>query len=141
MPSCSGHHDGRKILLPVAVLASADPANIAYFDAIALLDTGATCSAISPPIISALALTSYEKRHLLVATEDRLVDYFQFRIGLFADEKQTFSSAPRLPYIFDDLDGFATRTTSQFDVILGMDVLGQCDFNLSRAGGWTLTFG
>jgi hypothetical protein len=136
LPSCSGRHDGKKILLPIVVLASANPADLSYVNAKALLDTGATCSALSPSIISKLALASYEKRYLLVATEDRLVDFYQFRIGIFPDNR--FEG--QLPFVFSDLDGFATRVTSTFDVILGMDVLRNCDLSIKRDGSWSLSF-
>ncbi len=141
MFSCNGLNDGRKILLPVAVLSSDNPADLTYIEAVALLDTGASCSAIGPRVISELGLSPYEKRQLLVATEDRLVDYYLFRIGLFDGLGDESRSMARLPFVFADLDGFGMRSSGQFDVILGMDVLRQCDFELYRTGRWRLSFG
>jgi hypothetical protein len=137
LPSLEGRHDGRKILLPVAILKSDDPADLTHVRATALLDTGATTSAITPGIIDSLGLEPFEKRHLTVATEDRLVDYFVFRIGLF-DRNVPEAT---LPWVFGETRGFGMRATPGFDVILGMDVLRQCDFRLDRTGRWELTFG
>ena len=64
-----------------------------------------------------------------------MVDYFFFRIGLFG-----IASGP-IPYIFAELDGFGWPESKGFDVILGMDVLGQCDVDMRRDGSWSLTFG
>jgi hypothetical protein len=134
LPSLEGRHDGRKILLSVAILRSDDPSDLTHVQGIALLDTGATTSAISPRIIAELGLRSFEKRPLIVATEDRLVDYYLFRIGFFIE------SSP-LPYVFAETDGFGMRISNSFDIILGMDVLGQCDLKIHRSGHWVLTFG
>lgn len=136
MPSLSGRHDGRRILIPVAVLRSDDPADLTFVQGTALLDTGATSSGIGPRIVRELGLRSYAKRPLVVATEERLVDYFLFRLGFFAKGDQ-----PTLPYIFAETDGFQIRAAGSFDVLLGMDVLKQCDLLLDRSGRWQLDFG
>jgi gag-polyprotein putative aspartyl protease len=134
LPSLKGRHDGRKILLPVAILRSDNPTDLTHVRGTALLDTGATTSALSPQIIEQLNLQTFEKRPLIVATEDRLVDYYLFRIGFFIEGNP-------LPYVFAETDGFGMRTSNSFDVILGMDVLRQCDLNIGRSGSWELTFG
>lgn len=139
MPSLSGRHDGRRILIPVAVLRSDNPADLTFVHGTALLDTGATSSGIGSRIVEELKLESYAKRRLVVATEDRMVDYFLFRLGLFAPDDP--AGAIRLPYVFAETDGFAIRASKDFDVLLGMDVLRQCDLNLRRSGTWTLQFG
>lgn len=77
----------------------------------------------------------------MVATEERLVDYFLFRIGLFPTAAGPNSDEPALPYVFAETDGFRMRDSSTFDVILGMDVIRQCDLNIGRSGNWALTFG
>lgn len=64
-----------------------------------------------------------------------MVDYFLFRIAFKAG-----LSANGLPYVFAETDGFSWVEPKQFDVILGMDVLSQCDFRMDRSGRWQLTF-
>lgn len=73
----------------------------------------------------------------MVATEERLVDYFLFRIGLVPQG----NSENGLPFVFAETDGFRIRSSMGFDVILGMDVLRQCDFGMRRTGDWQLSFG
>lgn len=121
------------------VLASTNPTDLTYVQATALLDTGATSSGIGPQIVNGLGLRSYEKRPLSVATEIRMVEYFFFRIGLF-DQQSAVVSLP-LPYIFPELDGFGWMEPRKFDVILGMDVLSQCDLRIKRNGEWEICFG
>jgi hypothetical protein len=135
--SLDGRHDGRKITLPVAILKSDNPVDLTHICATALLDTGATSCAIAPHIIETLQLEPFERRHLTVATEDRLVDYFVFRVGLF--DKEMFGNG--IPFVFGETRGFGMRATTGFDVILGMDVLRQCDFKMDRSGTWLLSFG
>jgi Aspartyl protease len=135
LPWLEGRHDGRKILLPVAILRAENVTDLTHLRGTALLDTGATSSAISPRMIDELGLVSHEKRRLVVATEERLVDYYLFRIGLFAEAPDP------LPFVFAETAGFGMRPSRDFDVILGMDVICQCDFQLYRSGHWKIGFG
>ena len=137
MPSLNGRHDGRQILLPIAILASDNPADLTHVRAVALLDTGATTSGIAPSIVEGLDLSSYEKRRLVVATEDRIADYYLFRIGLFPDDHLDGG----LSFVFAETLGFGIRPTGSFDMILGMDVLRQCDLRVDRSRNWQLDFG
>jgi hypothetical protein len=141
LPSVSGRHDGRRILLPVAVLRSDNPADLTFVQATALLDTGATSSAIAPRIVSQLELDPYAKRPLMVATEERLVDYYLFRIGLFPNAAGSSQDSLALPYVFAETDGFRMRDSTTFEVILGMDVIRHCDLTVGRDGNWRLAFG
>jgi hypothetical protein len=137
----NGRHNGRRIILPIVVLGAENPADLTFVDALALVDTGATVSGIGPRIITTLGLESHQKRRLVSATEIRMVDYFLFRLGLFANAGAPESTPPLLPYIFNDIDGFSWGQAGDFDVILGMDILRRCDFLIDRAGNWSLGFG
>ena len=123
-------------MLPVAILRSDNPTDLTHASGTALLDTGATSSAIGPQIIEKMQLRPYSKRPVVVATEQRLVDYYFFRVGLFTDD----AAAP-IPYVFAETSGFGMQASDSFDIILGMDVLSQCDFTMDRDGEWKLTFG
>jgi hypothetical protein len=135
LPLIEGVSDGRQIILSIAVLGSDNPTDLTFINASALLDTGATVSGIGPRIISELGLESHGKRPLGSATEIRMVNYFMFRLGIFSQPEQP------LPYIFRELEGFGWPEPKSFDVILGMDVLKQCDFSMDRKGSWSLAFG
>lgn len=102
-----------------------------------MLDTGATTSGIAPSIVEGLGLSSYEKRRLVVATEERIADYYLFRIGLFPDGQLSGG----LPFVFAETLGFGIRPTDNFDMILGMDVLRQCDLRVTQDRKWQLHFG
>ena len=82
----------------------------------------------------------HEKRLLRVATEDRLVEYYFFRVGLFA-ESEDDAIGLQLPFVFAEVDGFGMRDAGAFELIIGMDVLSQTDFAMDRNGRWTLDFG
>lgn len=118
--------------MEVRVLRPVPVSDLTTTTATALIDTGATVSGIGPRIIDALGLKSHGKKRLKSATEERFVDYFFFRLGLNATEKQT-----TLPYVFDELEGFSWNRDGDFEIIVGMDVLGRCDLELRRNGrGW-----
>lgn len=139
MHSLEGRVQGRQILLPVAVLDSRNPTDLTYVECRALLDTGATSCGISPRVIEKLGLRSHEKKRLSVATELRMVDYFLFRVGFLPQFDQ--EDVNQHPYIFAETDGFSLTAPMGFDLILGMDVLSQCDFELHRNGTWKMSFG
>jgi hypothetical protein len=139
LPSLKGRIEQRRIILPVAVLGSRNPSDLTFFEFKALLDTGATSSGIGPSVIEKPSLRSHQKKPLLVATELRMADYFLFRIGFLTPSNTDMT--PAIPYVFTDTEGFSWKDQKEFDLILGMDVLSQCDFTLSRTGQWQLNFG
>jgi len=114
--------------------------DLTFAEGVALLDTGATSSAISARFVKELGLISIAKRPIMVATEQRLVDFYLFRLGVFPESTDT-APATSIPYIFAETDGFLINQSHDFDVILGMDVLRECDLRVGRNGKWSLAFG
>jgi hypothetical protein len=139
LPSLESCISKRQILLDVAILSSRDPTDLNHNIYTALLDTGATSSGIGPKVIHELGLRSHQKKPLSVATEMRMVEYYLFRIGLFMNSMP--GDLNTLPYIFEDTEGFSWKEQKSFDVILGMDIIGKCDFSLNKNGQWKLNFG
>lgn len=137
MPLLEGRHDGRKILAEVVILGSVNPMDMTHARAVALLDTGATRSAISPEIVSHLSLRPSGNRPLVVATEQRIVTFYPFRVGIVPAVPQ---DAPAFPYIVAETEGFEMRSKGDFGVILGMDVISLGDFTIRRYGHWQLRF-
>lgn len=123
----------------MAILQSANPLDLTHERAMALLDTGATKSAISPAIIRKLGLQSYTKKALIVATEQRLVDFYTFRIGVFPHDSHS-PEGPVFPYILAETEGFGMHDKGDFDAIIGMDVIKHCDLALYRSGRWQIKF-
>lgn len=134
---------GSRYLLPVAILRPSTPSDLTTFAATALLDTGATVSGVGPRVIAELKLESYGKNRLRSATEEVFVDYYLFRVGLFTTEQMI--GAPigeaSLPFVIDEVDGFSWGRHADFDVILGMEILGKCDVTLNRNGVCSIDFG
>jgi len=87
-----------------------------------------------------LKLLPVGKRPVMVATEQRLVDFYLFRLGIFPSSSMSLGEG-KIPYVFAETDGFLIHQTHNFDVLLGMDVLQDCNFELLRDGNWSLSFG
>lgn len=141
MPELSFRHDGRRVLLEIAVLKPGGWEDFRWVTATALLDTGATVSGLGAPLIRKLGLVSYGKRVLKSARDEAPVPYFIFRLGLFPDVHSPAPDGLRVPFVFSELDGFGWMRDADFDAILGMDVLRQCDLRMDRDGTGSLSFG
>ncbi len=142
MPELSWRFGRNRVLIDLLVLKAAYPSDMASAPARALLDTGATVSGIGPRIIDELGLESYGKKRLKSATDEAFVDYYLFRLGFDVRSGRAEEEAiPHLPFVFEELDGFSWGRSADFDVILGMDVIGACDLTMTRDGCCSLAFG
>ncbi|WP_164847376.1 retropepsin-like aspartic protease [Sphingobium algorifonticola] len=119
------------------IFGADNPADLTHVTATALVDTGATVSAIDQRIAEELRLESHGKRPLQSAHGLGHAERFIFRIGLFPDN----SAANALPFIFEETYGFSLKSSEHFAALIGMDVLRQCDFSIDRAGNCCLVFG
>lgn len=137
MRSIEGERESRRILLPVAVFSSRDPTDFTHETYVGLLDTGATASWISKNVVDRFDLKSIGKKPVVVATEIRQRPSYVFRLGLMGDNQPQTA----LPIVFAETVGFMIDQASGFDVLLGMDVLSETDFAMSRSGNWRLSFG
>lgn len=137
MRSISGQIENRRILLQVEVFSSLDPLDITSVSFMALLDTGATASWISRTVVDRFGFRAIGKKPVVVATEVRLRDSYAFRLGLHDSDAESVE----LPIVFAETIGFMIDQASGFDVLLGMDILSECDFSMERNGRWKLDFG
>lgn len=140
MPEIEWRHDSRRIVIPAAILRADNPADLSFHQVTALIDTGATSSGIMPNVVEALDLTPVGKQLVKAAHGEAMVDTFVFRIGLFVDAVDG-SQQPLFPFIFDAVMGLRFGPSEHFDAIIGMDILGQCDFSITRNRSCQLTFG
>lgn len=136
MVQIEGRHDGRRILLPVAVLRSDNPLDLTHGVFVGLLDTGATTSWVSPKVIAQLDLVELMKERVSFGLDQQMASVYLFRLGLFAGHPNDGV----LPYVFAETRGFRLHQRADFDVILGMDILGQSTFSMSPSGEWHLQF-
>ena len=136
--SIEWRHDGRRIVLPVTLLRPTPATDFTGYDGLALLDTGSTTSGITPRVVRTLDLRRRGKRPLGSAQGEGQAERYLFRVGLKPDADEMM---PRFPYVFDDIVGFELVESFQFDALLGMDILRQCDFSMDRDASCRLAFG
>lgn len=132
-------HDRRRIIVPVLILRPTPATDLDGFRAQALLDTGSTTTGLTTRVAKALELPPRGKRPLGSAQGEGQAERYLFRVGLFQDVDG--GSSPSFPYVFEDVIGFELKDSFQFDALLGMDVLSQCDFSMTRSGDCRLAFG
>jgi hypothetical protein len=129
-------HNGRRLVLPIVVLPPEPTSILTGVEASALVDTGSTTSAITPRIAKDLGLRQLGKRPLGSAPGLGQAERYLFRIGLRSPAK-----IPAFPFLFDEVSGFELSDSFQLDALIGMDILKQCDFSMSRNGACSLAFG
>lgn len=128
--------DGRRVLLPIIILPPTPSTDLTGFEGIALLDTGSTTSGVTGRVARFLSLPKRGKRPLGSAQGEGQAERYLFRIGV-----RPATQSPAFPYVFEDIIGFELSDSFQFEALLGMDVLRQCDFAMSRNGHCSLRFG
>lgn len=131
--------ESHRIRLPVIILPATPIANLDGAAGAALIDTGATISGVARRIAAALGLPRRGKRPIASTHGLRNLEHYQFRVGLTPDYAPP--DTPRFPFIFDQVVGIELSDSFEFDALLGMDVLGQCDFAMNRRGACRLAFG
>jgi hypothetical protein len=129
----------RRILVPVLILAHFPTTNLAGVAARALLDTGSSVSGVTPRVADALGLVRLGKRPLTSAQGEGRVERYAFRVGLRVDAAS--EGGPAFPFVFDEVIGIELPNAFEFEALLGMDLLGLCDFAMSRRGQCRLSFG
>jgi len=58
-------------------------------------------------------------------------------VGLKPDEESELA----FPFVFEEVIGIELTSAFEFDALLGMDILSQCDFRSDRNGNCSLAFG
>lgn len=132
-------HDGSRLVIPVVVYP---PLTGTTFDGVAgsaLIDTGSTTTGVTANIAQKLGLQSIGKRLISTVGGEKHIDRYIFRIGLNSGEAD--SDAPTFPYVFEEVVGFELLDSFSFDVLLGMDILRQCELLIAPGNRCRLTFG
>ena len=93
-------------------------------------------SCVVPRIARTPGLAKRGKRPLGSAQGEGQAERYLFRIGL-----RPPSEGPAFPYVFDGVSGFELSETFQFEVLIGMDILRHCEFEMTRDGSCRLRFG
>ena len=129
----------RRILLPVQILRPYPATDLTGIDATALIDTGSSVSGLAVSLAQALSLSPLGKRPLKSAQGEGQVERYAFRLGLRPDREP--NASPTFPYIFDEVIGIELTNAFEFNALIGMDILSQCEFLIRRDGGCVLSFG
>lgn len=123
-------------MLPVVLFRAAPLTDLSFVEGQALIDTGATISGISARVAAQLGLARRGKRPLGSAQGEGQAERYLFRVGLKLPSQQN-----GFPFIFDDVDGFEIVDSFSLEALIGMDILSQCDFSISRDRRCELRFG
>jgi hypothetical protein len=124
--------EARRILLPVTILAPVPVTELTGVDARALIDTGSSVSGIASRVAGQLGLRRLGKRPLMSAQGEGQVERLAFRMGFRPDVGPL--KAPAFPFVFDEVIGIELTNAFEFDALIGMDILGRCNFEMRRDG-------
>jgi hypothetical protein len=127
----------RRILLPILVLAPFPVTDLTGAPALALLDTGSSVSGIAAALAQSLNLSGLGKRPLKSAQGEGQVERYAFRVELTPSHTDDLA----FPFVFDEVIGIELTNAFEFNALIGMNVLGQCDFISGRDGRCSLAFG
>lgn len=105
----------------------------------ALIDTGSTTTGVTAKIAERLGLRSIGKRLISTVDGEKHIDRFIFRVGLVGQTAE--HDAPTFPFVFEEVVGFELLDSFSFDVLLGMDILRQCELLIAPGNRCRLTFG
>jgi hypothetical protein len=128
----------RRILLPALILRPYPITDLGGTEAIALIDTGSSISGISSALAQSLGLVGLGKRPLKSAQGEGQVERYAFRVGI---HPSVCDGEPSFPYVFEEVIGIELTNAFEFNALIGMDILGQCDFVSGRSGQCSLSFG
>lgn len=127
----------RRILLPVIILPPFPVTDLTGADATALIDTGSSTSGISVGVAEALGLFGLGKGPLKSAQGEGQVERYAFRVAL-----RPYHTEPKsFPFVFEEVIGIELTNAFEFNALIGMDILAQCDFSSRRTGDCSLAFG
>jgi len=132
-------HDGSRLVVPVIVYPPLTGARLEGIAGKALIDTGSTTTGVTAKIAQKLGLQSIGKRLISTVGGEKHIDRYIFRIGL--DGRAADNDAPTFPYVFEEVVGFELLDSFSFDVLLGMDILRQCELLIAPGNRCRLRFG
>ena len=142
-PSVEWTHNRERLLVPVAILPAANAAN--PFEVIrteGLLDTGATGTGIRRDLAERLGLRAKGQRRVHTANGVIFAAEFLCRIGFICGDLDAWADGAEhlQPHVLErHILGFELQTGFAYPLLIGMDVIGQCDLALSRTGRAKLT--
>jgi predicted aspartyl protease len=106
-----------------------------------LIDTGASCTCISPKIVQNLGLQPTGKQQLSHAQGSTATNTYQFQVAFIIPQGQAptgVMQAQALPIAINGLE-FVPPQGAVFDLLLGRDILSKSVFSMTFNGWGTLS--
>ena len=125
--------------MPCLILAPYPVVDLSGIEARALIDTGSSVSGISKSIAEQLNLSGLGKRPLKSAQGESHIERHAFRVGIHPTRQATEHIG--FPYVFEEVIGIELTNAFEFNALIGMDILAQCDLTIMRTGECILSFG
>lgn len=121
---------------PVAATAQAEPFNI--IQCRALIDTGADGTSIVRSLARTSGFRSLGKRPVVGVGGSNFHRTWAVYLGFFPEEVQNLDQQGGPRILDEPLLAVEIPDNQWFEVIIGRDVLNQCDFSLKRGGDFEL---
>jgi Aspartyl protease len=137
VPEIGGVYEDAKILVPVVIAGGVGQA-VNLVEAVALLDTGATTTAIAAQLAEALKLRAVGRRIIDTAAGPRRANAYNFTLGFRQPPGQGLSRSPL--FLPNEIYGLDFTRGITFDVLIGMDILGIGEFRMNRNRQWSFAF-
>ncbi len=138
MPSIEWRYSDARLIIPIAVFAASHAQNASELVRTdGLIDTGATRSGIRSDVARRLNLHSESQRRIETANGPIFAREYLVRFGLFAGDFTQGETDARNHYpVVLDHHFFAFELAAGFTypVLIGMDVISQCDLHVLRDG-------
>ena len=137
-----GHLLDNRVLIPVGIMAFADDpsqsSTFEFHEFRALIDTGASRTAISQNVIDRVGLISRGKIQVGNVKRTELHRTFFFHVGVWPDRNDGFPSS--IYGVGNEIMGIDGGDSRYYDVLLGMDIITQGSFRLESDGSFELAF-
>ncbi len=132
-----GRHNGRQIIVPV-VISGSGSSGVRMCEAQALLDTGATSSAITADIAAELALEPLGRRIMGTAAGTRRATTYRFSVGFAESLVRVRGDAAASGPVFlpSEVQGIDFTAGLDFQVLIGMDIIARGDLHLLPSRDW-----
>jgi hypothetical protein len=149
MPSISGRHNRRFVLVKVAVVNAAtysahrqsdEPVfkGAVAFDA--LVDTGTTTTLISEHVVARTGLEQVSRIQYAVAGGTTWLPSYLFQVGFYEQGLPPEGRSAPIRIFRDVINGGKFGSHATFDVLLGMDILSKGDLCMKRDGQFSFSF-
>lgn len=121
---------------PVSATIHAEPFNIVQCRA--LIDTGADGTSIVCSLARTSGFRSLGKRSVIGVGGSNFHRTWAVYLGFFPHEPPSFDDQGGIRILDEPLLAVEIPDNQWFDIIIGRDVLNQCDFSLKRGGDFEL---